>query len=115
MTCGADQKVVVVVGFFGSRLARVESMFGSSTGVGTTSSRVPRDAHLLGSSEFVERADAWIIGVCGCGWLSCGSGLGSLSGHRDLLMVRGEWLFGSSVYLILLVISLVRVKLLCKS
>ena len=87
MTCGADQKVVVVVGFFGSRLARVESMFGSSTSVGTTSSRVPRDAHLLGSSEFVERADAWIIGVCGCCWLSFGSGLGS--GHRDLLMVRG--------------------------
>ena len=63
MTFGTDQKVVAAVGFVGSRLARIESMSGSSRSVGTTSSRVSRDAHLLGSSEFVERADAWIIGV----------------------------------------------------
>ena len=79
----------MVVGFFGSRLARVESMFGSSKSVGTTSSRVSRGAYLLGSSEFVERVDAWIIGACGCCWLSFGSGLSNYSGHRDLLMVRG--------------------------
>ena len=89
MTFGADQQVVVVVGFVGSRLARIESIFGSSKSVGTTSSRVSWDAYLLGSSEFVERAAAWIIGVCGCCWLSFGSGLISCSGHRDLLMVRG--------------------------
>ena len=90
MMFGADQKVVVGVGFVGSRLARIDSMVGSSKSVSTTRSRECRDAHVVGSSEFVERAAAWIIGVCGCCWLLFGSGLGSCSAHRDLSMVRGE-------------------------
>ena len=63
MTFGADQRIVVVVGFVGSSLAKIESMVGSSRSVGTTSSRVARDAYLLGSSGFGERMVAWIIGA----------------------------------------------------
>ena len=63
MTFGADQRIVVVAGFVGSSLAKIESMVGSSKSVGTTRSCVCRDAHVIGSSEFVERAAAWTIGV----------------------------------------------------
>ena len=82
---------------FGSCLARIESMFGSSTSVGTTFSRMPRDAYLSGSNGICWEdscLDLWGVGML----LVIVQFRTSCSGHQNILMVRGELFFESSVH-----------------